>query len=261
MAATCGRNVVSCRRGRARGGVRGYRHDAGRSGKRCRGDSARRGVGGVEYCARSGRGGNFYTWVALAALDTRDDVTDGQTGVRGDLARVDLSHVDVGMFVDHCDRTLGGASALLGRARRIRIEHALQAKTEERLSGIDRSPQRLGVGLGKFTRILTLRKLRDADADFVLGFPFVEPFGRALTRSVGVECKYNLVCKTLENAYVLLGEGGTACRHRTWNAGAVEADHVGVPLADDHLVGTHDVGFGPVQPVERSRLGINRCFG
>ena len=50
---------------------------------------------------------------------------------------------------------------------------------------------------------------------------------------------------------MLLGERGAAGRHGPRHAGPVEADHVGVALAHDDLVGGDDVGLGPVQAVQR----------
>ncbi|MEZ5237481.1 MAG: hypothetical protein R2716_00440 [Microthrixaceae bacterium] len=57
---------------------------------------------------------------------------------------------------------------------------------------------------------------------------------------------------------MVLGEGGATGRNRPVDPGPVEAHHVGVALADDHLVGADDLGLGPVQPVEGLGLVVER---
>ncbi|MFM8388956.1 MAG: hypothetical protein ACKOA5_06910, partial [Actinomycetota bacterium] len=86
------------------------------------------------------------------------------------------------MLVDDRDRALGRARTFLGRAGRVGVENALQTKAEERLCRVDRRAKCIGVGLSQFARILALREQRNADADLVRRFPFLEALRCTLSR-------------------------------------------------------------------------------
>ena len=138
------------------------------------------------------------------------------------------------------------------------VHHPLQAEGEERRGVGDGGGERLRVALGQVAGILAAGQAGDRHLHLVLLLPLVEPLGRALAGGVGVERQHDPAGVALEQPHVVLGERRAARRHRPRHAGLVEADHVGVALAHDDLVGRGDVGLRPVQPVERLRLGVDR---
>ena len=63
----------------------------------------------------------------------------------GNLSCVDFSHVEIGMFVDYCQRILGRPRAILWSGHRASVEHTLETKTEEWLGSGDCIDKGLGI--------------------------------------------------------------------------------------------------------------------
>ena len=160
------------------------------------------------------------------------------------------------MLGHHDQRGLGGAGATLDVAQVGGVEDPLDAEREERLCRFHRGPQRLGRGAGQLIGVGTVGQGHDGDLDVVGLLPGVDTIGRGLTGAVGVVGQHQSTGELLELLDVLLGERGPARGHRTGQAGPVEADDVGVPLADHDLVVVHGVGLRPVESVEDLRLVV-----
>ena len=134
----------------------------------------------------------------------------------------------------------------------------IEPERQERHGVGDRRGQRVGILLGQLARIEAARQLGHRHLHLVLLLPRVEALGGTLAGGIGVERQHDPAGVALDQPHVVLGERRAARRHGPLDAGAVEADDVGVALADHDLVGGCDVGLRPVQPVERLRLGVDR---
>ena len=122
----------------------------------------------------------------------------------------------------------------------------------------DGGGQRVRVALGQVARVLPAGQPGHRHLHLVLLLPLVEALGRALAGGVGVEGQHDPAGVALEQPHVVLGERRAARGHGPGHADAVEPDDVGVALAHHDLVGRRDVGLGPVQPVQRLGLGVDR---
>ena len=163
-----------------------------------------------------------------------------------------------GVLGDGGQRHLGRLAPALGGAQVGGGEDPLDAEPEERHGLLDGLAQGVGVGPGEVGRVAAGREGGDGHLDLVLALPLVDPLGRGLAGGVGVEGQHEPRGEALERADVLVGEGGAAGGDGPVEADLGEADHVGVALADDDLVGPHRLVLGPVEPVEDLALAVER---
>ena len=191
---------------------------------------------------------------------TAHQVGDRHAHLGRNLTGVQLADVDVRMSLTTDIAASPSRADASGGLGRLAVERPSQPESEERLGGVDRRRQRVGIALGQLTRNIALREGRHADLDLVLLVPLVEALGRSLAGVVGVERQHHPARVALQQTHVLLGERRSARCDRSRHARQVESDHVGVALAHDHLVGVDDVAFGPIQSVERLRLRVDRRF-
>ena len=118
----------------------------------------------------------------------------------------------------------------------------------------------LGRDLG---RVRAARRRRDADAQVGLGAAGQrEPAQRRLAaRGVRVEEQDHVAGERAQLAQLLHGERRPHRGHDVLVPRLVEAEHVGVALDDDRLLGTRDRRAGQVQAVERLALVQERALG
>ena len=88
--------------------------------------------------------------------------------------------------------------------------------------------------------------------------PLVDPSRRTLAGGISVVGQDDPLGEVAHDLEVLLRQRSATRRHSPGHAGLEEGDHVGVALAHDDLGELDDLLLGPIEPVERASLGVDR---
>ena len=153
---------------------------------------------------------------------------------------------------------------------------------DDRLGVFDQAFPLFRVALDDFVRVESIRHGGHAQVGLQTGFVAQQPArietqfirvvetlaGRFqpaqdgfLTGRIRVERQHDPARKPLEQAQLLLGQGGAHRGNNVFIARLVDGDHVQVAFHDDGLVGCPDGLARPVQPVEQAALAEERRLG
>ncbi len=135
-------------------------------------------------------------------------------------------------------------------------QHPVHAELQERASAINSPPQRLGVRPGKVTGVGSLGKGGHRELEAELLLPGVDPLGRRLARSVGVESQHHPSGEPADESSVAGGEGCPAGGYRPLDTGQMATDDIGVALAYHQLVEAPRLGLRPMEAIEHVGLGV-----
>ena len=91
--------------------------------------------------------------------------------------------------------------------------------------------------------------------------PLVHAVGGRLPGAVGVVSQHHTLGEATQRLEVVLSEGRAAGRDGAPEADPEQGDHVGIALAHDRLTRLDHVSLGPVEPVERPALRVDRRLG
>ena len=121
---------------------------------------------------------------------------------------------------------------------------------------LHRGAQGVGVGAGQVVGVRPRRQFEHREPQVVGGLPGVDALRGGLAGLVRVVGQHDVAGEPLEDPHVVLGESRPARGDRSRDAGTGEADHVGVALAHDDLIGGDRIGLGPVDGVQRLGLVV-----
>ena len=207
----------------------------------------------VAPCGRHGRTQLRSTRTARRLID---QICNRETQLTRDLAGIEFADIGVRVFVDHRQGALAQTDPLLWRLRHPLAHDAFETEREERQRGRDRLDEPLRVTAGQITRVAPVGQPGNRDLDLVFLLPLIEPFRSTLAGGIGIEGQYDTVRISLDQADMLLGERRSTGGHRSGEAGAMEADHVGIALTDDDLIVLDDLPLGPIQPIKGLGFGV-----
>ena len=142
-----------------------------------------------------------------------------------------------------------------------RSQQPLDTELQERLRVDDCLLQQLRLFAGDVAGVLAGGQRDDVQVDLERLLPCVELLRGVLTGVVRVIRENYSARIVLEHTEVLVGQGRAARRHGPPEAGAMEADHVGIALAHDDLAGFDNARLRPVEPVQRSALRVDLRLG